>query len=107
MREPGEVAYAKRREDRTAVYSFERARPSTPMQRRPSARIAGGTDVLGGAAARLPPPRDVLGLSAKRPETRAKRLAALVDGCARGERLARITGTARDAEVVAGASRRR
>ena len=24
MREPGEVAYAKRREDRTAVYSFER-----------------------------------------------------------------------------------
>ena len=30
MREPGEVAYAKRREDRTAVYSFERLARASP-----------------------------------------------------------------------------
>jgi uncharacterized protein YdeI (YjbR/CyaY-like superfamily) len=95
MRPPGEAAYALRRADRTAVYSFEndaelddaslaalRAQPGAiefwdaqPMGYRRSAAhwIAG----------------------AKRDETRAKRLAMLVQSCARGERLVALTGKSR------------
>jgi uncharacterized protein YdeI (YjbR/CyaY-like superfamily) len=92
MREPGEVAYAKRREDRTAVYSFERfptldADAEAALSEDPGARTFWEAQ---------PPGYRRLATfwvsSAKRPETRAKRLAELVDACARGERLQRITG---------------
>jgi uncharacterized protein YdeI (YjbR/CyaY-like superfamily) len=92
MREPGEAAYAKRRDDRTAIYSFERevaldADAEGVLRERPAgwtfweAQPAGYRRL---AASWV--------MSAKRPETRAKRLASLVEGCARGERLAQITG---------------
>jgi uncharacterized protein YdeI (YjbR/CyaY-like superfamily) len=95
MRPAGEAAFAKRREDRTAIYSFDggfafdeaaeaaiRARPGAwawfeaqpPGYRRQAAHWV---------------------MSAKREETRAGRLAKLIDGCAAGERLPEITGAAR------------
>ena len=92
MREPGEVAYAKRREDRTAVYSFERF-PTLDAEADAALREDPGAWTFWEAQ---PPGYRRLATfwvsSAKRPETRAKRLAELVDGCARGERLERITG---------------
>ena len=92
MREPGEAAYAQRRDDRTAIYSFERfptldADAEAALSEDPGARTFWEAQ---------PPGYRRLATfwvsSAKRPETRAKRLAELVDGCARGERLERITG---------------
>jgi uncharacterized protein YdeI (YjbR/CyaY-like superfamily) len=92
MREPGEVAYAKRREDRTAVYSFERF-PTLDADAEAALSEDSGARTFWEAQ---PPGYRRLATfwvsSAKRPETRAKRLAELVDGCARGERLERITG---------------
>ena len=92
MREPGEVAYAKRREDRTAVYSFERF-PTLDAEADAALREDPGAWTFWEAQ---PPGYRRLATfwvsSAKRPETRARRLAELVDGCARGERLERITG---------------
>jgi uncharacterized protein YdeI (YjbR/CyaY-like superfamily) len=95
MRPAGEAAFARRRKDRTAIYSFDggfafdeaaeaaiRARPGPwawfeaqpPGYRRQAAHWV---------------------MSAKRAETRAGRLARLIDGCAAGERLPEITGAAR------------
>ena len=61
MREPGEAAYAKRRDDRTAIYSFER---EVALDADAEAELR--TDDAGWAfweapAAGLPPPGDVLG----------------------------------------------
>ena len=42
-------------------------------------------------------------MSAKRPETRAKRLTALADACARGERLPQVTGRPAAPKPAAGA----
>ena len=94
MREPGEAAWAKRRDDRTAVYSFEREAASTPRPRRRSGRIDGAWPFWEAQPPGYRRPATHWVMSAKRPETRAKRLAALVDGCARGERLPQITGQA-------------
>jgi uncharacterized protein YdeI (YjbR/CyaY-like superfamily) len=92
MRESGEVAYAKRREDRTAVYSFERF-PTLDGEAEAALREDPAAWTFWEAQ---PPGYRRLATfwvsSAKRPETRAKRLAELVDGSARGERLERITG---------------
>ena len=95
MRPAGEAAFAKRREDRTAVYSFDggwafdaaaeaaiRANPGAwawfeqqpPGYRRQAAHWV---------------------MSAKRVETREARLGKLLDGCAGGYRLPEITGKAR------------
>jgi uncharacterized protein YdeI (YjbR/CyaY-like superfamily) len=92
MREPGEVAYAKRREDRTAVYSFERF---PTLDAEAEAALRGDPGAWTFWEAQPPGYRRLATFwvsSAKRPETRAKRLTELVDGCARGERLERITG---------------
>src|SRR4051812_35799819 len=92
MREPGEAAFARRRDDRTGVYSFERR----------SSFDAEGEAVLRAEPAAWafweaqPPGYRRLGthwvMSAKRPDTRARRLAALVDACRRRERLPSLTG---------------
>ena len=92
MREGGEAAFAARREDRTAIYSFERY----PALDEPG-ESALRSDPAGWAYWEALP----MGyrrhathwvMSAKRPETRAKRLESLVEACARGERLPRLTG---------------
>ena len=101
MRPAGEAAFAKRRDDRTGIYSFERE---------------GILDEEAEAALRADPAAWAfweaqsntyrrLGthwvMGAKRPETRAKRLAALVDGCRRGERLVELTGKPRPSRGAA------
>ena len=92
MQEPGEAAYAKRRDDRTGVYSFERAVALDPEA---EARLR-ADDAAWTFWETLPPGYRRLAaswvMSAKRPETRAKRLAALTDACTRGERLPQLTG---------------
>ncbi|HEX5828432.1 MAG TPA: YdeI/OmpD-associated family protein [Candidatus Limnocylindrales bacterium] len=101
MRPEGEAAFARRREDRTAIYLYERenalddeaeaALRADPagwsfwQAQSPTYRRAGTSWVM----------------SAKRPGTRAKRLAAIVDGCVRGERIAQLSppGRARERET--------
>jgi uncharacterized protein YdeI (YjbR/CyaY-like superfamily) len=102
MRPAGEAAYARRREDRTAIYSFERQ-----LAFDDAANAA--LDGAGGARAfwdRQPPGYRRLAthwvMSAKRPETRDKRLATLVEASARGERVAAIAPTPRPAKAASG-----
>jgi uncharacterized protein YdeI (YjbR/CyaY-like superfamily) len=84
MRPAGEAAFAARREDRTAVYSFERAAEPelTPDE---EARFRANEAAWAWFAARPPSfRRQVLHwvVSAKRPETRERRLTALIDDSA-------------------------
>jgi uncharacterized protein YdeI (YjbR/CyaY-like superfamily) len=102
MRPAGEAAYARRREDRTAIYSFERQ-----LAFDDAANAA--LDGAGGARAfwdRQPPGYRRLAthwvMSAKRPETRDKRLATLVEASARGERVAAIAPAPRPAKAASG-----
>ena len=95
MTPAGEAAFGRRREDRTGVYSFE-AEPTLDD----GATTALRTDPDGWAFWEAQPrgyrrsaTHWVVG--AKRPETRARRLAALVAACASGERLPQVTGAAR------------
>jgi len=96
LRPAGEAAYALRREDRTAVYSFE---SKTELDEDAAAAVRA---VPGAWAFWEAQPRGyrrtaahwVMG--ARRPETRARRLAALVEGCAAGRRLPTLTGQASD-----------
>jgi uncharacterized protein YdeI (YjbR/CyaY-like superfamily) len=94
MQPAGEAAFAARREDRTAIYSFERnwvldeaAESALRLDER------GWTFWEG-----LPSGYRRLAthwvMSAKRPETRARRLNALVDANASHARVAAITGAA-------------
>jgi uncharacterized protein YdeI (YjbR/CyaY-like superfamily) len=95
MRPSGEAAFAARREDRTAIYSFER-QLALDEAAEAALRAAGGWDYW----ATLPKGYRRLGshwvMSAKRPETREKRLSKLVDACARGRRLPELTGGPRE-----------
>jgi len=91
----GEVAFAARREDRTAVYSFERS-----LALDDAAEAALREDASGWAFWEAQPKgyRRLAShwvTSAKRPETRERRLARLAAGCAAGERLPEITGEPR------------
>ena len=89
MRPAGEAAFARRRPDRTGVYSFEQ--PADPQARARAACAvrgrAGGVGVLPGAAAVLPEQASWWVISAKKPETRARRLALLISDSAAGERI--------------------
>jgi uncharacterized protein YdeI (YjbR/CyaY-like superfamily) len=95
MRLAGEAAFGRRREDRTAIYSFEQ---QLAFDDAANAALDGAD----GARAfwdRQPPGyrRSATHwvMSAKRPETRAKRLTTLVESCAHGERVAAIAPTPR------------
>jgi uncharacterized protein YdeI (YjbR/CyaY-like superfamily) len=95
MRPAGEAAFAERRADRTAVYSFEVERPFDA-----EAEAAMRADPAGRAFWEAQPRsyrRSATNwvMSAKRPDTRARRLGTLVAGCAAGERLPELTGKAR------------
>ena len=97
MREPGEAAFAVRREDRTAIYSSELNlaldRPAEAALREDPAGWA-YWEALPKGYRRL---ATYWVMSAKRPETRERRLARLVDACNRAERLPELTGRARAA----------
>ncbi|MEO5964588.1 MAG: YdeI/OmpD-associated family protein [Candidatus Limnocylindrales bacterium] len=87
MTSAGEAAFAKRRDDRTAIYAFEQN-----AQLDAEAEAAMRADAQGWAFWEAQPAgyRRLVThrvMSAKRDETRAKRLAALVEACARSERL--------------------
>ena len=95
MRPPGEAAYALRRADRTAVYSFANdatldAASLVALRAQPGAIEFWDAQPKGyrrSAAHWID--------GAKRDETRAKRLAMLVEACSRGERLVALTGKAK------------
>lgn len=96
MRPAGEVAFARRREDRTAIYSFE-SDHELDVDAEASLRAAPGAwDFWETQPRGYRRSATHWVMSAKRPETRARRLAALVEGCAAGERIPQLTGQARD-----------
>ena len=85
LRPAGEAAFAARREDRTAVYSFEReAEPELTAEE--TARFRADAGAWAWFSARPPSfRRQVLHwvTSAKRPETRERRLGLLIEDAAR------------------------
>jgi uncharacterized protein YdeI (YjbR/CyaY-like superfamily) len=93
MREAGEAAFARRRTDRTAIYAYEQRRDPrlTPEE---EARFR--ADAAAWAYFEAAPPsyrRQALWwvVSAKRPETRERRLATLIEDSAAGQRLRQYT----------------
>lgn len=95
MRPNGEAAFARRREDRTGIYSFDGA---LGFDEPAEAAIWARPGAWAWFEAQPPGYRRQAAhwvMSAKRAETRAGRLAKLADGCAAGERLVEITGVAR------------
>jgi uncharacterized protein YdeI (YjbR/CyaY-like superfamily) len=95
MTAAGEAAFARRRHDRTGVYSFEREWALDE-----AAETALRADPAGFAFWEAQPgsyrrAASYWIMSAKRPETRARRLGKVVAGCAAKERLVEITGRAR------------
>ena len=95
MRPAGEAAFALRNDDRTGVYSFE---GDAKLDEPSAAALAADPAALAFFDAQPPGYRRSAihwVMSAKRPETRARRLEALVQGCVAGERLAQITGLPR------------
>ena len=92
MREPGEAAFATRREDRTGVYSFER---DAALDAEAEAALRARDGAWTFWEAQPPGYRRTAThwvMSAKRPETRTTRLTTLVDACERRERLLQLTG---------------
>jgi uncharacterized protein YdeI (YjbR/CyaY-like superfamily) len=95
MRPTGLAAFARRRDDRTAVYSFERD-ADLDEGALAAMRARGGALAFWEAQPRGYRRSAAHWIaSAKREDTRARRLAALVDGCAVGTRLVELTGKAR------------
>ncbi len=95
MRPAGEAAFAKRPEDRTGIYSFENA---TELDDDAVAAIGAHAGAWAWFEAQPVGYRRIVThwvMSARRPETRAARLARLVEGCAGGYRLPELTGKAR------------
>ncbi len=95
MQPAGEAAFARRREDRTAVYSFD---GGWAFDEAADAALRAKLDAWAWFEAQPPGYRRQAVhwvMSAKRTETREARLAKLADGCATGERLPEITGRAR------------
>ena len=95
MTPAGEAAFARRRHDRTGIYSFEREWALDE-----AAETALRADPAGFAFWEAQPrtyrrAASYWIMSAKRPETRERRLGKVVAGCAAGERLVEITGRAR------------
>jgi uncharacterized protein YdeI (YjbR/CyaY-like superfamily) len=86
----GEAAFALRREDRTAVYSFERE-GDLDDEAVAALRDAGGWAFFEAQPKTYRRSATDWVMSAKRPDTRAKRLGALVDASAAGERVAAIS----------------
>ncbi len=86
----GEAAFSLRRDDRTAVYSFERD-GELDEAAEAALRDAGGWAFLEVQSRTYRRAAASWVMSAKRPETRARRLEALVDACRAGQRLAELS----------------
>jgi uncharacterized protein YdeI (YjbR/CyaY-like superfamily) len=95
MRPAGEAAFARRRDDRTGIYSFDGAwaldaEAEAALRRNPAGWAY--WEALPAGHRRL---ATQWVMSAKRAETRDRRLTQLVQACAAGERLPQLAGTAR------------
>ncbi|HEY5629404.1 MAG TPA: YdeI/OmpD-associated family protein, partial [Candidatus Limnocylindrales bacterium] len=94
MRAAGEAAFARRREDRTGVYSFENATELDAAAIGAIQARVGAWEWFEAQPAGYRRMATHWVMSAKRPETRAARLARLVQGCAEGFRLPEFIGRA-------------
>ncbi|HYO44546.1 MAG TPA: YdeI/OmpD-associated family protein [Candidatus Limnocylindrales bacterium] len=85
----GEAAFAVRREDRTAIYLYERedALDAAAVE---AIRAGGGWPFFAAQPMTYRRAATAWIMTAKRPETRAKRQAIVVDASARGERAAEL-----------------
>lgn len=95
MRPAGEAAFARRREDRTAIYSFEQ---EEVLDDAAKAAVESRPGAWAWFEAQPKTYRRIAThwvMSAKRPETRASRLAKLVEGCAAETRLPELGGKAK------------
>jgi len=93
MRPAGEAAYARRREDRSAIYAFEQ-RKDPRLEPEQQARLEANAAAWAYFSARAPSYRRTAiwwVISAKRPETRARRLATLIEDCAAGRTISQLT----------------
>ena len=93
MHPAGEAAFAKRRADRTGIYSFEQERPA---ELEPEQRALLDADARAAAFFDAQPPgyrRTAIHwvTSAKKPETRDRRLATLIADSAAGRRLKHLS----------------
>ena len=95
MRSAGEAAYALRTDDRTGVYSFERTSELDAAAEAALRAVPGAWEFH----QRQPPGYQRTAaywvMSAKKPETRERRLAILAESSAAGQRPVQITGEAR------------
>jgi uncharacterized protein YdeI (YjbR/CyaY-like superfamily) len=89
MRPAGEAAFARRRPDRTGVYSFEQATEPelAPEQRARFEAEPEAWAFFQGQPASYRRQASWWVISAKRPETRARRLATLISDSAAGVRI--------------------
>jgi uncharacterized protein YdeI (YjbR/CyaY-like superfamily) len=85
----GEAAFAVRREDRTAIYLYERedALDEAAIE---AIRAGGGWPFFAAQSMTYRRAATAWIMTAKRPETRVKRLAIVVEASARGERAAEL-----------------
>jgi uncharacterized protein YdeI (YjbR/CyaY-like superfamily) len=93
MRPAGEAAFARRRDDKTAVYSHEQ-RKSPAFEPDAEAQFRADAAAWAYWSARPPSYRRQATwwvISAKRPETRARRLATLIADCAAGRTIKPLT----------------
>jgi uncharacterized protein YdeI (YjbR/CyaY-like superfamily) len=101
MRDAGEAAFAARRADRTAVYSFERTLALDEPAEAALRADAGGWTFWEAQPAGYRRLAIHWVMSAKRAETRERRLARLVEACAKAERVPEVTGAPRPAGSTA------
>jgi uncharacterized protein YdeI (YjbR/CyaY-like superfamily) len=90
----GEAAFALRRDDRTAIYSFERE-PELDGEAEAAIRDAGGWAFWEAQPRTYRRAAAHWVISAKRPTTRARRVGALVAACAARARLAELSPRSR------------
>jgi uncharacterized protein YdeI (YjbR/CyaY-like superfamily) len=85
----GEAAFAIRREDRTSIYLYERA-DALDTAAAEAIRAGGGWPFFAAQPLTYRRAATAWIMTAKRPETRAKRLAIVAEASARGERAAEL-----------------
>ena len=95
MRPAGEAAFGRRREDRTAIYSSEANLALDEAAASELRRDEAGWTYWEGLPKGYRRSATHWVMSAKRPETRERRLSQLVEACVAGVRLPQLTGTAR------------
>jgi uncharacterized protein YdeI (YjbR/CyaY-like superfamily) len=100
MRPAGEAAFARRREDKSAIYAYEQ-RENPELEPEQAARFRADTAAWEYFESRPPSYRKVAlywVISAKRAETRERRLSQLIEDCAAGRDLKQYLRPARSRE---------